>query len=128
MKIYSNSDNYYRMKQLFQELAGQDVWVLVEGNYGYKYYIKVVNFYDAKPFSIIKYNRLPTWWTDVLTKGYEMDRVDHKKITKVLNGTAYNGDLFHDEIDLFTVCDPVEIMTTEEMQEILDNQPLVDEE
>ena len=113
--------------QLFEEIAGQDIWVLVEGNYGYCYYIKVVNFYDAKPFPIIRYNRLPTWWTDVLFEGDEMDRVDYNTIDSILNGTNRNGSLFRDEIDLFTICEPFEILTTEEMRELLNSQHSVEE-
>lgn len=107
--------------QLLHEICGEDIWLNIIEDGGYTSFTKILNIYN----NVITVNQLPLWWTDYISasdNNIERSRYNHidyslQGLTPIL--TLYTGD--------FVVSEPVELMTTEEMREVLDSCTVIDD-
>lgn len=109
---------YDQMKRLFKDIAGTDMWVMINQGYIMQSYIKVTKFYNTATIPVIYYQRLPAWWSPVVAGDNRLTEDDYADIENVLED---NVPMCESAIDCFTVCEPVELMTTDEMWAVFDD-------
>ena len=122
MKIYSNND----IESFFADFVGADVWVLAcdaedEDNIQ-EYYIKVHNI---TPDGMMTYNAIEKEYIDGTWALYESDLYD---LDFILEKPTWACNTCRAPVSIWVVFRPLELMTTEEISEILHSYPVVPEE
>jgi len=103
MKIYAKTSS----SNLLADYAGQDVWVKVLRNDGFKYYVRVLSV-DNKE-GTFRFNSIKCGIIDSFTpSSYTL---------AMLINTKHFGYIAE-----YSVCKPVEILTTDELVEIFENK------
>lgn len=125
MKIYCNDDAMDTTATTLSKFAGKDVWVRLthKGMDRYPFYAKIFSVEDLGVMEIAK---LPSWWTRHIDgKDMEIDSTDLSNIHgRLSNSAAY---YIRDAVDYYYVCTPLDIMTTNEMYDVLDACILVED-
>lgn len=125
MKIYCSDDAVDKTAAALSQFAGKDVWVRLthKGLDRYPFYAKIFSVEDLGVMEIAK---LPSWWTSCVDgKDLEIDSHDLSNIQdRLSNSAAY---YIRDAVDYFYVCTPLDIMTTNEMYDVLDTCILVED-
>jgi hypothetical protein len=125
MKIYCNDDVMDKTATTLSQLAGKDVWVRLahKGMDRYSFYAKI---FSVEDFGIMEAAKLPSWWTRCVDgKDLEIDSHDLSNIQDRLSNSA--AHYIRDAVDYYYVCTPLDIMTTNEMYEVLDTCVLVED-
>ena len=71
-------------------------------------------------------DRLPSWWSSYVNGiDIEIYKDDYSIISDILNGdTILRSD---ENANIYEICTPLDIMTTEEMREILDSCHIIED-
>lgn len=96
----------------FDRFIGKDLWVKVSEYGGFPKYIRVLSQDDF----YVRYNKIDSGYID-FHYGIEEDDIDF------FFNTEYTS-----HVDIFTIVKPMEIMTTEEAEDILEQNPVYNEE
>lgn len=115
--------------ELFREIADKPIWVAVKGNSYFAYYIRVMCVYE-RPDSIdeILVKRFPGWWTSYIhntANNSDLEPEDYEIIDDTLVGLSKPH--IH-EVDFYEICEPLELLTTNEMRDILESLPIIGED
>jgi len=125
MKIYCNDDAVDTTATTLSKFAGKDVWVRLARKdfYNYSFYAKI---FSVEDLGVMELAKLPVWWTRCVDgKDLEIDSHDLSNIQdRLSNSAAY---YIRDAVEYFSVCPPLDIMTTNEMYEVLDTCVLVED-
>lgn len=129
MKIYCNDDAMNTTATTLSKFAGKDVWVRLThmGPGRYPFYAKI---FSVEDLGVMELAKLPAWWTKCVDgKDMEIDSTDLSNIQDRLSNSTASNSRYHirDAVDYFYVCTPLDIMTTNEMYEVLDTCVLVED-
>ena len=110
--------------QIFEEFAGQDIWVMVINKWDFIYLIKILQVFPDTEEA--EYRELPIWWTSfIYGHGSPMYEDEYTTISDILN--EWNYPQVH-SIATIKLQDPLEIYTTAEMLNLLESQEILPEE
>lgn len=120
---FINDDAMDTTATTLSKFAGKDVWVRLarRDRYSYQFYAKI---FSVEDLGIMELAKLPVWWTmRVDGKDMEIDSHDLSNIQGRLSNSA--AHYIRDAVDYYYVCTPLDIMTTNEMYDVLDTCVLV---